>query len=328
MKRQVDSVMNKVIVNLIALAGIVVFGAGAIEGQNRIPGWNRVAPPGGHQNDPQLVRAVGGPVVPIFEGWFPNPDGTYQLCFGYFNTNTEEVFDIPVGPGNRVEPARYNGLQPTHFQPQPDGGRRHYCVFSVTVPADWGDKDVVWTLVDERSGQEFSSPGRMVHSTYRHDEPLQPSRNNSPPKIRLQAEGPVAEGRVGFSRGMASEVLQTQPGVPLELTARVRRDNPFREDDNRAIRVRWFKYQGPGDVDFTPNWDSWKEDTVGWVRAESWTGSDNAYGEVKTEAIFTESGDYIVQAQAYNSVGRPVYETSDFEFWCCWTNAFVRVTVE
>ena len=41
------------------------------EAQTRIPGWNRVAPPGGHQNDPQLVRATGGPVVPIFEGWFP-----------------------------------------------------------------------------------------------------------------------------------------------------------------------------------------------------------------------------------------------------------------
>ena len=37
------------------------------DAQTRIPGWNRVAPPGGHQNDPQLVRATGGPVVPIFE---------------------------------------------------------------------------------------------------------------------------------------------------------------------------------------------------------------------------------------------------------------------
>ena len=59
------------------------------DGQARIPGWNRVAPPGGHQNDPQLVRATGGPVVPIFEGWFPNPDGTYQLCFGYFIETTQ-----------------------------------------------------------------------------------------------------------------------------------------------------------------------------------------------------------------------------------------------
>ena len=86
----------------IALLGFITISfAGTYSyGQARIPGWNRVAPPGGHQNDPQLVRAVGGPVVPIFEGWFPNPDGSYQLCFGYFNTNTVETFDIPR-PGSK-----------------------------------------------------------------------------------------------------------------------------------------------------------------------------------------------------------------------------------
>jgi hypothetical protein len=298
------------------------------EAQARIPGWNRVAPPGGHQNDPQLVRAIGGPVVPIFEGWFPNQDGSYQLCFGYFNTNTVETFDIPIGPNNFIEPAEYNGLQPTHFMPQPDGGRRHYCVLSVTVPADWGERDVVWTLVDERTEQVFSSPGRTTYSTYRHDEPLQPSRNNSPPKVRLTAEGPVAEGRVGFSRGMVSETLETTVGEPVTLSARVRRDNPFREDDDRAIRVRWFKYQGPGEVNFTSNWNSWKEEQVGWIDASTWSESDFDYGQASTEAVFSEAGEYIIQLQAYNNSGRAAYETADFEFWCCWTNAFVRVNVD
>ncbi len=320
--------MKKSLLAVCSLCVLLVLQSSYSVAQTRIPGWNRVAPPGGHQNDPQLVRATGGPVVPIFEGWFPNPDGSYQLCFGYFNTNTETVFDIPVGANNRVEPDEFNGLQPTHFLPQPDGGRRHYCVFSVTVPSDWGDRDVRWTLVDELTGQEFSSPGRLVHSTYRHDEPLQPSRRNSPPKVRLQAEGPIAEGRVGFGRGMVSETLETRVGEPLELTARVRRDNPFRDDDNRAIRVKWLKYQGPGDISFSNNWNSWQEETAGWVLAESWQASDFAYGEAATEAVFSEPGEYIVQVQAYNSVGRPRYETQDFEFWCCWTNAFVRVNVE
>ena len=320
--------MKNSLISSLALCFFLVLHTQNSVAQNRVPGWNRVAPPGGHQNDPQLVRATGGPVVPIFEGWFPNPDGTYQLCFGYFNTNTETVFDIPVGPNNRVEPAEFNGLQPTHFVPQPDGGRRHYCVFSVTVPADWGDKDVHWTLVDELTGQEFSSPGRLVHSTYRHDEPLQPSRKNSPPKVRLLAEGPIAEGRVGFGRGMSPETIQTRVGEPIELTARVRRDNPFRDDDERAIRVKWLKYQGPGDIDFSSNWNSWREETAGWVHAESWLASEFAYGEAITDAVFDEPGEYIVQVQAYNSVGRPQYETQDFEFWCCWTNAFIRVNVE
>jgi hypothetical protein len=299
-----------------------------VEAQARIPGWNRVAPPGGHQNDPQLVREVGGPVIPIFEGWFPNPDGTYQLCFGYFNTNTIETFDIPIGANNFLEPAEFNGLQPTHFMPQPDGGRRHYCMLSVTVPADWGEKDVVWTLIDERTGQNFTSPGRLKYSTYRHDEPSQPSRTNSPPKVRLTAEGPVVEGRVGFGRGMVSETLEATVGQPVVLTARVRRDNPFRENDDRAIRVRWFKYQGPGDVSFAPDWSSWKEKSVGWIEAATWLDSEYDYGEVETEAVFSEAGKYILQAQAYNNNGRSQYETNDFEFWCCWTNAFARVNVK
>ena len=298
------------------------------EAQARIPGWNRVAPPGGHQNDPQLVRATGGPVIPIFEGWFPNPDGSHQLCFGYYNTNTEEIFDIPVGPDNFVEPAEFNGLQPTHFMPAPDGGRRHYCVLSVTVPAGWGtENDVVWTLVDERTGQVFSSPGRLKHSTYKLDEPLQAERRNSAPKVRLSAEGPIAEGRAGFGSGMVGETLTTEAGVPVRLNARVRRDNPLRDLDARAIRVRWFKYQGPGDVVFTPNWNSWKEDSIGWVDSAAWLESDFAYGESQTEAVFSQPGEYIVQMQAYNNSGRAVYETNDFEFFCCWTNAFITVNV-
>jgi hypothetical protein len=315
---------------LIALLGFVFLTTSwsQIQAQTRIPGWNRAAPPGGHQNDLQLVRATGGPVVPIFEGWFPNPDGSYQLCFGYFNTNTKATFDIPVGPNNYIEPAEFNGLQPTHFMPQPDGGRRHYCVLSVTVPEDWGEQDLVWTLIDDRSKQEFSSPGRLKYSTYRHDEPLQPSRNNSPPKVKLTAEGLVAEGRVGFGRGMVSETLAAQVGMPIELTARVRRDNPLRDEDNRSIRVRWFKYQGPGEVTFTRNWNSWKEESIGWIEAVNWSDSEFAYGQSATQAIFGAPGEYIVQLQAYNDSGRSNFETNDFEFWCCWTNAFVRVNVQ
>ena len=31
--------------------------SGLVDAQTRIPGWNRVAPPGGHQNDPQMKTA-------------------------------------------------------------------------------------------------------------------------------------------------------------------------------------------------------------------------------------------------------------------------------
>ncbi len=45
-----------------------------------------------------------------------NSDGTYTLHFGYFNRNTEEELDVPIGPDNSFDPGGDRG-QPTHFYP-------------------------------------------------------------------------------------------------------------------------------------------------------------------------------------------------------------------
>ena len=29
-----------------------------------------------------MLVPAGGPIVPIFDGWYDNPDGTNSLCFG------------------------------------------------------------------------------------------------------------------------------------------------------------------------------------------------------------------------------------------------------
>jgi hypothetical protein len=42
----------------------------------------------------------GRHVEPAFEGWRPNPDGTFNLMFGYMNENWEESPDMPVGDNN------------------------------------------------------------------------------------------------------------------------------------------------------------------------------------------------------------------------------------
>lgn len=93
----------------------------------------------------QTRYAAGQNVVPVFEGWERNDDGTISMVFGYLNRNYQEELDIPVGPNNALEPA---GLvpgpdqgQPTHFYT-----RRQQFVFKVKVPKDWGKKDLVWTL--------------------------------------------------------------------------------------------------------------------------------------------------------------------------------------
>ena len=83
----------------------------------------------------------GQNVVPVFEGWERNADGSFNMVFGYMNRNYEESIDLPVGPDNALEPGVPDQGQPTHFYP-----RRQQFVFKVRVPKDWDKKDLVWTL--------------------------------------------------------------------------------------------------------------------------------------------------------------------------------------
>jgi hypothetical protein len=62
------------------------------------------------------ARERGASVTPAYEGWYQNPDGSFSLLLGYFNRNSKQAIDIPVGPNNRVEPGGPDQGQPTHFE--------------------------------------------------------------------------------------------------------------------------------------------------------------------------------------------------------------------
>src|SRR5213593_489119 len=80
-------------------------------------------------------------VAPVYEGWEENPDGSFNLLFGYFNRNWDEWIDVPIGPANNIEPGGPDQGQPTHFLP-----RRNQFLFRIRVPQDFGEKELVWTL--------------------------------------------------------------------------------------------------------------------------------------------------------------------------------------
>src|SRR5690242_15778094 len=67
-----------------------------------------------------LTYSRGQAVIPAYEGFHPNADGTIDLWFGYLNQNYLEEPDIPIGPDNSITPAMYgpDGGQPTHFLPR------------------------------------------------------------------------------------------------------------------------------------------------------------------------------------------------------------------
>ena len=59
-----------------------------------------IAPLTGQQLPLSPAPRAGAIVTPVFEGWYPNKDGTFSISFGYFNRNSEEAIDIPIGPDN------------------------------------------------------------------------------------------------------------------------------------------------------------------------------------------------------------------------------------
>src|SRR5579872_1934203 len=86
----------------------------------------------------QLRHWTGQGIAPVYEGYDANPDGSFNMWFGYMNRNYEEELDVPAGADNHFDPGGDRG-QPTHFSV-----RRHKDVFRVVVPSDFGDQKLTW----------------------------------------------------------------------------------------------------------------------------------------------------------------------------------------
>lgn len=248
------------------------------------------------------VGLSGQTVTPVFEGWYRNSDGTYSILFGYYNRNAEEVLEIPMGQSNMMEPAHLDGWQPTQFQP-----RRHWGVFAVKVPADFGDQQVVWTL--KNGGQTFSIPGHLRAEWEIDALEGEAGSGNTPPVLKFDMGGPMGRGPLGLT----AEPMTASVGNPLTVTV-------WASDDGRTsgsvartggedvpVTLTWFKHQGPGDVAFS---EPTAEVAV--------TG-----GSATTMATFSEPGEYVLRVRANDASG--VRGAGHAQ--CCWTNGFVRVTV-
>src|SRR5215475_12980142 len=135
---------------------------------------------------PQVRFNSGQNVVPYFEGWIKNPDGTFDLVFGYFNRNWKEELVIEPGPDNNVEPGGPNSGQPTFFLP-----RRQRWVYRLRVPADFGNKEVVWTLTAH--GRTEKAFGNLLPAQEINDRVVMSNGNldpgegdpNEPPSIKI-----------------------------------------------------------------------------------------------------------------------------------------------
>ena len=188
-----------------------------------------------------LIMKRGQRIAPIYEGWVANPDGTFDLIFGYFNLNSEELIDVTVGPDNSLEPGGPDQGQPAHFFP-----RRSRFTFRVTVPADFGERELVWKITaNGKTEYAFAT----LKPDYIIDERIMMMNNggfggrgqrlgepdNMPPSIRLD--------------GAAARSVKV--GEPLTLTAYASDDgNPrggLGGSNDLGLGAGWFVYRGPAE---------------------------------------------------------------------------------
>ena len=257
-----------------------------------------------------LARS-GQTVTPAFEGWYRNPDGSFSISFGYYNRNTAEAIEIPVGADNFIAPGDSNQGQPTRFE-----ARRHWGVFAVKVPANFGTKKLTWTI--RVHGETFAIPASL-HPDWEIDALAgEAGSGNTPPVLKLpglpvpgvpgSSGGPIAQGPAGATGGP----LTVAVGQPLTLTIWATDDGRTAGSvagggrGNAPVSLMWFKHQGPGNVAFSPP-------------SPRPAAGD---GIATTTATFAQPGTYVVRVRANDSSVSGAGHAQ-----CCWTNGFVLVTV-
>jgi hypothetical protein len=190
----------------------------------------------------------GQDVSPTFEGWEGNPDGTSTLYFGYYNRNSEEEIDVPLGPDNTFDLGNGDQGQPTHFYP-----RRRWFVFKIVVPQDWPkDKRVVWTLTTK--GKTNQAKG-WLQPEWEVDQMLISRNAGADPFLRASNSNITPGNKAPVVTGGPAQTI-TLPAAAT-LTATATDDGiPGSEVGGRrppGVQIRWILYRGPGKVQFDPD---------------------------------------------------------------------------
>src|ERR1700730_14734552 len=136
---------------------------------------------------PAPRRGAGDSVTGAFEGWFYNPDGSRSFLVGYYNRNSQQELDVPIGPNRRIEPGGPDLGQATHFLPG-----REWGMFIVNAPKEFTPQDkYTWTLV--ANGQSMTIPLRL-NVDYVMSPFTEIAVGNTPPVLRFDPSGKGIQG--------------------------------------------------------------------------------------------------------------------------------------
>jgi hypothetical protein len=247
-------------------------------------------------------------IAPVYEGWQQNADGSFDLLFGYFNRNWDELLDVPVGPANTIEPGGPDRGQPTHFLP-----RRNQFVFRVRVPKDFGSGEVVWTLTTNGKTEKAYGtlkPDYIVDSTvmmanFGAGGQLGTTPDlvgNVAPVLKLDGERKV---RAKVGDAVALTAVVTDDGKPrVRPLPPIVGANRMLPNSSNGLRVAWFKYRGAGEVRFDPPQFTVWEDTRDGANspwAAGWRPPPIPPGNKwEVRATFGAPGEYVLRCIAHD----------------------------
>ena len=274
----------------------------------------------------QLRYNAGQTIQPIFQGWSRNDDGSFEMHFGYLNRNYVEELNVPVGPDNFIDMA---GLDQVQRQPTFFHSRSNRNIFTVAVPADFGDREIVWSL--NTQGKTLQAIGWLQSEweieEYGGYDPDEEMLANQPPVISLNTASSVtlsaklsltasvtddglpkakpeptaeelrlieaASSRPTQSRPPmlvpAEDALEIPVNVPMMAAYTMRGGKIGMQPPEGKLTVSYLVWRGPGNITAEPQF----------------TEVEN--GSATTSITFSEPGEYELQVRAHDG-GKSSYE--------------------
>ena len=251
----------------------------------------------------------GQNIQPVFQGWSRNEDGSFEMHLGYLNRNYIEQLHVPVGPDNNIQPGGPDQGQPTYFYT-----RNNRQIFSVTVPENFGDQELIWTLTVRGQTEQavgWLQPEWEIDSVTGGRSRGEEWLRNMQPTVSVGAASNVSlQDGLSISATVTDDGLPTPRGqrqlqrnravgqeippilVPPEGTPEPPKNVPSLNVNNRGaqqrpqppegLSVSYRVWRGPADVDFEPDFQMVEND------------------QATTTATFVQAGTYILQARAYD----------------------------
>ena len=212
----------------------------------------------------------GQPVQPIYDGWAHKPSGGYSMYFGYINRNYIETPAAAVGPDNKFEPGAAERGQPTVFNT-----RIHTQAFHVDVPADWGTKELIWTVTINGKTERavgWLQPEWEIDPIYQGKARTAESLKNTPPVLTV-----ASQATASVAAPLVLTATVTDDGLPVPRKeprkAAVGQETPptLKPDPNQpeivlsvpevaarrgaygapqGLRLNWIVWRGPENAKF------------------------------------------------------------------------------